>query len=84
MQDNNPKVYGKNSNKKIWPLYNESFVRRMKDILDLKDMENYRHEHKKQNRGKRVRPFILPDKIIEILARIEPFSMLLSDTLNLT
>ena len=42
----------------------------MKDILDLKDMENYRHELKEQNRGKSVRPFILLDKIIEILARI--------------
>ena len=42
----------------------------MKDILDLKDMENYWHELKKQNMKKNGRPFILPDKIIEILARI--------------
>ena len=41
-----------------------------KDILDLKDMENYRYELKKQNMKKNGRPFILPDKIIEILARI--------------
>ena len=70
MQNNNPTVHGKNSNKRIWSLYNESLVRRMKDILDLKDMENYRHELKKQNSGKSGRPFILPDRIIEILARI--------------
>ena len=70
MQNNNPTVHGENSNKRIWSLYNESLVRRMKDILDLKDMENYRHELKKQNRKKNGRPFILPDKIIEILARI--------------
>ena len=25
----------------LWILYYESLVRRMKDILDLKDMENY-------------------------------------------
>jgi hypothetical protein len=42
----------------------------MKDILDLKDMENYSHDLKKQNRRKNGKPFILPDKIIEILARI--------------
>ena len=68
--NNNPTVHGENSNKRIWSLYNESLVRRMKDILDLKDMENYRHELKKQNRKKNGRPFILPDRIIEILARI--------------
>ncbi len=70
VQNNNPMVHGKNSNKKIWSLYNESLVRRMKDILDLKDMENYWHELKKQNMKKNGRPFILPYKIIEILARI--------------
>ena len=63
-------VHGKNSNKRIWSLYNESLVRRMKDILDLRDMENYSHDLKKQNRRKNGRPSILPDKIIEILARI--------------
>jgi transposase len=63
-------VHGKNSNKRIWSLYNESLVRRMKDILDLKDMENYSHDLKKQNRRKNGRPLILPDKIIGILARI--------------
>ena len=64
MQNNNPMVHGKNSNKRIWSLYNESPVRRMKD------MENYSHDLKKQNRRKNGRPFILPDRIIEILARI--------------
>ena len=42
----------------------------MKDIFDLRDIEDYRHDLKKQNRKKNGRPFILPDKIIEILARI--------------
>ena len=68
MQNNNPIVNGKRDNKRIWSLYNESLVRRMKDILDLKDMENYRHDLMKQNRKKNGRPFILPDRIIEILA----------------
>ena len=44
-------------------LYNESLVRRMKDILDLGDTGTYRHDLKYQNRGKNGRPFILPDKI---------------------
>lgn len=70
MQNNNPTVHGRNSNKRIWPLYNESLVRRMKNILDLKDIENYRDDLMNQNAGKNGRPFILPDKIIEILARI--------------
>ena len=70
MQDNNPIVQGKRDNKRIWSLYNESLVRRMKDILDLKDIGDYRHDLKYQSRGKKGRPFILPDKIIEILARI--------------
>jgi hypothetical protein len=42
----------------------------MKDILDLKDIENYRHDLRIQNRGKNGRPFMIPDRIIEILARI--------------
>ena len=70
MLNNNPIVHGKNSNKRIWSLYNESLVRRMKDILDLKGIENYNDDLKKQNRKKNGRPFILPDRIIEILARI--------------
>ena len=70
MSNNNPIVHGKRDNKRIWSLYNESPVRRMKDILDLKDIETYRYDLREQNRGKNGRPFILPDKIIEILARI--------------
>ena len=42
----------------------------MKNILDLKDIENYRDDLMNQNERKNGRPFILPDKIIEILARI--------------
>ncbi|QRF76199.1 Transposase DDE domain protein [Thermoplasmatales archaeon] len=70
MQNNNPIVNGKRDNKRIWSLYNESLVRRMKDILDLRDIRNYRHDLGKQNRKKNGRPYIIPDKIIEILARI--------------
>ena len=70
MQNNNPIAHGKDHNKRIWPLYNESLVRRMKNILDLKDIENYRDDLMNQNAGKNGRTFILPDKIIEILARI--------------
>ena len=70
MQNNNPIVHGKGSNKRIWSLYNESLVRRMKDILDLRDLRNYRHDLRKQNGKKNGRPFMIPDRIIEILARI--------------
>ena len=42
----------------------------MKDILDLKDIENYKHDLRHQNMKKNERPFILPDRIIEIVARI--------------
>ena len=70
MQNNNPIAHGKDHNKRIWSLYNESLARRMKNILDLKDIENYRDDLMNQNEGKNGRPFILPDKIIEILARI--------------
>ena len=51
-------------------LYNESLARRMKNFLDLKDMENYSYDLKKLNRIKNGRPFIRSDKIIEIFARI--------------
>ncbi|QRF76196.1 hypothetical protein Thermo_01713 [Thermoplasmatales archaeon] len=55
MQNNNPIVHGKEDNKRIWSLYNESLVRRMKDILDLRDIRNYRHDLGKQNRKKNGR-----------------------------
>ena len=55
---------------RIWSLYNESLVRRMKDVLDHRDLENYRLDLRIQNRKKNGRPFIIPYKIIEILARI--------------
>jgi hypothetical protein len=70
VQDNNPIVHGKKDNKRISSLYNESLVRRMKDILDLKDIENYRHDLRIQNMKKNGKPFMIPDNIIEILARI--------------
>jgi len=70
VQNNNPIAHGKDHNKRIWPLYNESLVRRMKNILDLRDIENYGDDLMNQNAGKNGRPFTLPDKIIEILARI--------------
>ncbi len=52
VQNNNPVVHGKKDNKRTWSLYNESLVRRMKDILDLKDIENYRHDLRIQNMKK--------------------------------
>jgi hypothetical protein len=52
VQNNNPILHGKNSNKRVWSLYNESLIRRMKDILDLKDVEKYRNDLRKQNRKK--------------------------------
>ena len=39
-------------------------------ILDLKDMENYRHDLMKQNRKKNGRPSFFPDRIIKIVAKI--------------
>ena len=84
MQNNNPMVNGKKNNKRIWPLYNDSLVRRMKDILDLNGIENYNDDLKKQNRKKNGRPFILPDKIIEILARIRAVFNVSFRSLNLT
>ena len=42
----------------------------MKDILDLKDIGNCRNDLIKQNKKKNRRPFVTPDKIIEVLARI--------------
>ena len=52
MQNNNPAVHGDNSNKRIRAIYNESLVRRMKDILEIKEMENYRHGLRKQSTEK--------------------------------
>jgi hypothetical protein len=57
--NNSPTDHGKENNKRIWILYNESLVRRIKDILDLKDIENYSHDLKEQNTKKNGRPFIL-------------------------
>jgi len=70
VQNNNPIVRGKEDNKRVCSLYSESLVRRMKGILDLKDMEKYRHDLRVQNSRKNGRPYIIPDKIIEILGRI--------------
>lgn len=42
----------------------------MKIRLDLKDFEDYKNDLRYQNRKKNERHFILPDKIIEVLARI--------------
>ena len=47
--NNNPADHGKESNKRVWSFYNESLVRRMKDILEIKDIENYRLDLMNQN-----------------------------------
>jgi len=63
----------KDHNKRVWSLYNESLVRRMKDILDLKDIENYRDDlGNRAARRMEGRSSFRPDKIIEVLARIRP------------
>jgi len=49
VQNNNPSAHGKDHNKRILSLYNESLARRMKNILGLKDIENYRNDLMKQN-----------------------------------
>ncbi len=63
MLNNNQTDHGKDDNKMIWLLSNESLVRRMKDIFDLKDLENYRLVLMIQNRKRKGRPFTIPDAL---------------------
>ena len=70
MHNNNLSVYGINNNKRMWSKCNELLVRLMKDIIDLKDIGNYKDYLKEQNRKKNGKLFIIPDRIIEFITRI--------------
>lgn len=54
MKHNNPNDHGKEHDNMVCSLYNESVVRRMKDILDLNGIENCMHDLKEQNRKKNI------------------------------
>ncbi len=66
----NPKSCKTKKDNRVWPLYNESLVKRMENLLDLRAIENIKEDLAKQNRNKVGRPFILPDTVVEIFARI--------------
>ncbi len=66
----NPKSCKTKKDNRVWPLYNESLVKRMENLLDLRAIENIKEDLAKQNRNKVGRPFRLPDSIVEIFARI--------------
>ena len=66
VQNNNPMVHGKRDNKRIWSPYNESLVGRMKDILDLKDIDDYKHDLRYQNRKKNGRPLLFRNQLHQV------------------
>ncbi len=68
--DNNPSHDRAESNKRIWPLYNESLIRRMKEILDIANIVDFSSDLRNMNRHKNGRPFVVTNRIIEVLARI--------------
>ena len=70
MQPNNPNNCKAKRDNRVWSLYNESLVKRMENLLDLRAIENIKEDLAKQNRHKVGRPFILPDRMVEIFARI--------------
>ena len=70
MQPNNPKNCKTKRDNRVWSLYNESLVKRMENLLDCTEIEKIKEDLIKQNRNKVGRPFILPDRIVEIFAHI--------------
>ena len=70
MQLHDPVNRSARRDKRVWSLYNESQVKRMEDLLDKRSNENIRRDLIKQNKNKVGKPFILPDRVIEIFARI--------------
>ena len=82
MHNNNLSVYGINNNKRTWSKCNELLVRLMKDIIDLKDIGNYKDYLKEQNRKKNGKLFIIPDRIIEFITRIRSVFKALSRSLE--
>ena len=70
MQPNNPKSCKTKKDNRVWPLYNESLVKRMENLLDLRVIENIKEDLARQNRNKVGRPFRLPDSIVKIFVRL--------------
>ena len=66
----NPKSCKTKKDNRVWPLYNESLVKRMENLLDFSAIEKIKEDLAKQNRNKVGRPFRLPDSIVEIFVRI--------------
>ena len=66
----NPKSCKTKRDNRVWSLCNESLVKRMENLLDLRAIENSKEDLAKQNRHKVGRPFRLLDSIVEIFARI--------------
>jgi len=48
-----------------WPAYNQKLVRRGEVYFDLEFLKDIQKELKKQNKGKRGRPFDYPDSLIQ-------------------
>ena len=65
MQLNNPKSCKAKRDNRFWSLYNESLVKWMENLLDLRAIENIREDLAKQSRHKVGRPF----RILESLLR---------------
>jgi hypothetical protein len=50
----NPKSCKTKRDNRVWSLYNESLVKRMENLLDLRAIENIKEDLAKQNRNKVV------------------------------
>ena len=70
MHQNNPNNCKAKKDNRVLSLYNESLVTRMLNLMDFSAIENIKGDLAKQNRNKVGRPFILPDTVVEIFARI--------------
>ena len=70
MHQNNPNNCKAKKDNRVLSLYNESLVTRMENLLDFSAIENIKVDLAKQNRHKVGRPFILPDTVVEIFARL--------------
>ncbi len=70
MKAHNPVECSRKKDNRVWSLYNDSLVKRMEELLDLNSLKHAMKDLREQNRGKNGRPFIVPDGVIEIFARI--------------
>ncbi len=70
MKAHNLVDFSRKKDNRAWCLYNDSLVKRMEELLDLNSLKHAMKDLREQNRGKNGRPFIVPDGVIEIFARI--------------